>query len=160
MALTVGQKVIVKVKEWRQPVKYIEATVSKVGRMYFELESVEHSWIHRTKFYIEDLHGVTDYGSHYEVYLSTADVIDELMTKKFTSLILNKLGYSGYHNIKSVLSVALLQQLVAVIEPDIRKVEQYISPMPIVPGGREYLLEQYGINTKDSQETVPTGQTQ
>ena len=97
------------------------------------------------------MHEVTDYGSHYEVYLSAADVIDEVLTKKYTKLILDKLGYRGYHNnVKNGLPVALLQRLVAVIEPDIRKVQQYISPMPIVPGGREYLLEQYGINTEDS----------
>lgn len=148
VSIALNQKVIVKVTEWRQPVKYIEATVVKVGRKYFTLESVEHSWIHRTKFYTSTLEEVTEYGSHYEVYFSAADVIDEVLTKKFTSLILDKLGYSGYHNnVRNGLPVALLQQMVAIIEPDMGKVRQYLDPMPIVPGGREYLLEQYGIDT-------------
>lgn len=73
--LKVGQKVWYLPPYYRQSAKseLQEATITKVGRKHFELESKRFG-----KFDIENLRCVSDYNNNSRVYLSESDYYEEV----------------------------------------------------------------------------------
>ena len=158
MALTVGQKVIVKSWRHNKPIEYAEATVAKVGRKYFYLSSEELWWLHQSKFLTEDLSEVTKYSTKYRIYLNLSEVVDEELGKILATHIVLKLSPYGYNTSgQPKVSTDKLIAMVKVLDPSCVLLQDLASALPSIPGSREYLRETYGINTEDSQKTISVG---
>jgi hypothetical protein len=83
MKLEIGQKLFLKpvnnrARYGNNEIK--EATVSKVGRKYFEVSELS-----RTKFEIDSLREVSEYVPDWEVYFSKQQILDEDEINKLTS---------------------------------------------------------------------------
>lgn len=89
-AVIVGQKVWVTPSSlWRNKRDPFEATVSKVGRKYFELTECP-----REKYDLETLRQVTETNYENKVYLKLQDILDEKEHQKLSNEI--KRAFSGY----------------------------------------------------------------
>ena len=93
-AVVVGQKVWVNPSSlWRSRREPFEATVSKVGRKYFELMECS-----REKYDLETLRQVTETNYENKVYLKLQDVLDEKEHQKLSDEI--KRAFNGYGEIQ------------------------------------------------------------
>lgn len=89
-AVVVGQKVWVNPSSlWRSRIEPFEATVSKVGRKYFELIECP-----REKYDLETLRQVTETNYENKVYLKLQDILDEKEHQKLSDKI--KRSFNGY----------------------------------------------------------------
>lgn len=89
-AVVVGQKVWVNPSSlWRSRREPFEATVSKVGRKYFELMECP-----REKYDLETLRQVTETNYENKVYLKLQDILDEKEHQKLSDEI--KRAFNGY----------------------------------------------------------------
>ena len=73
--IEVGQQVIVEYLGLQKK-HYRHAVVTKVGRKYFQVSSIGY---HDTKFKIENLQEVTEYGPSYRIHLSQADLHERIV---------------------------------------------------------------------------------
>jgi len=93
-AVVVGQKVWVNPSSlWRSRREPFEATVSKVGRKYFELTEYP-----REKYDLETLRQVTETNYENKVYLKLQDILDEKEHQKLSDEI--KRAFNGYGKLK------------------------------------------------------------
>lgn len=89
-AVIVGQKVWVKPSSlWRSRKEPFEATVSKVGRKYFELTECP-----REKYDLETLRQVTETNYENKVYLQLQDILDEKEHLRLSDEI--RRAFNGY----------------------------------------------------------------
>lgn len=89
-AVVVGQKVWVNPSSlWRGRREPFEATVSKIGRKYFELMECP-----REKYDLETLRQVTETNYENKVYLKLQDILDEKEHQKLSDEI--KRAFNGY----------------------------------------------------------------
>ena len=89
-AVVVGQKVWVNPSSlWRSRIEPFEATVSKVGRKYFELIECP-----REKYDLETLRQVTETNYENKVYLKLQDILDEKEHQKLSDEI--KRAFNGF----------------------------------------------------------------
>ena len=89
-SVVVGQKVWVNPSSlWRSRIEPFEATVSKVGRKYFELTECP-----REKYDLETLRQVTETNYENKVYLKLQDILDEKEHQKLSDEI--KRAFNGY----------------------------------------------------------------
>ena len=89
-AVVVGQKVWVNPSSLRRSRREpFEATVSKVGRKYFELTECP-----REKYDLETLRQVTETNYENKVYLKLQDILDEKEHQKLSDEI--KRAFNGY----------------------------------------------------------------
>lgn len=89
-AVVVGQKVWVNPSSlWTNKREPFEATVSKVGRKYFELDECP-----REKYDLETLRQVTETNYQNKVYIKLQDILDEKEHQKLSDEI--KRAFNGY----------------------------------------------------------------
>lgn len=89
-AVVVGQKVWVNPSSFRRSIREpFEATVSKVGRKYFELMECP-----REKYDLETLRQVTETNYENKVHLKLQDIFDEKEHQKLSDEI--KRAFNGY----------------------------------------------------------------
>lgn len=89
--MKVGQKVYVKYLDRGRynPQDIQEATISKIGRKYFELNEFRHSRLYLDSF-IED---GGQYSPRYKVYVSKQAIVDEEESDKLFKTISLRFGY-------------------------------------------------------------------
>ena len=94
--LTVGQTIFYQggLGRSRSDKELKETVITKVGRKYFELES-----LYRCKFDINTLDEVSEFSSSIKLYLSKEAYDDEVKSNKLIRDIRDKLGSYGSTNI-------------------------------------------------------------
>lgn len=110
----VGDIVIERRQEWRQPVEYTARRISKVGRKYFYLDFGYQGWRNNTQYLIEDGLENNQYSSYSRVF-KNLDALRNYLVPEVTIPQLQKKGLQFTHDFNAYRNVEVLLKLCEVM---------------------------------------------